>query len=70
MAYVHSARVHVGLGDRFAALVKTVQDFRLRRAMFNQTRRELLALSDRDLSDLGLNRTMIDEVAATAAYGQ
>lgn len=71
MAYVNaSCSAHVSLGDRIATLAKAVNDYRLRRALYNQTRNELMSLSDRDLADLGLNRTMIDDVAASAAYGK
>ena len=38
------------------------------RRMFNQTYRELSELSDRDLNDLGLNRSMIRATARGAVY--
>jgi len=38
------------------------------RAMFRKTITELNALSDRELHDLGLNRSMITDVARTAVY--
>lgn len=40
-----------------------------RRAMFTRTVRELSALSNRELADLGLDRSMIYTVAHEAAYG-
>ena len=38
------------------------------RAMFRKTITELNALSDRELHDLGLNRSMISDVARKAVY--
>jgi len=43
---------------------KTMRD----RAMFRKTVSELRALSDRELHDLGLNRSMISDVAHKAVY--
>ena len=41
-----------------------------RRAVYAQTVRELNALTDRELADLGIARTSIAEVAREAAYGK
>ena len=38
------------------------------RRMYNQTIRELNSLSDRELNDLGLCRSMISDVARSAVY--
>lgn len=38
------------------------------RAMFRKTVNELAALSDRELNDLGLCRSMITDVARSAVY--
>lgn len=38
------------------------------RRMFRKTITELNALSDRELHDLGLNRSMISDVARSAVY--
>ncbi len=40
-----------------------------RRAVYQRTLRELSALSNRDLADLGIDRKMITRVANEAAYG-
>lgn len=70
MAYVNSTRsVQVTFSDRFAAIVKVVKDQIERRRVFNQTLYELRNLSDRDLSDLGMDRTSLVSVAREAAYG-
>ncbi len=55
-------------GDKLAALWAQVQESRAKRAVFNQTFRELSALSTRELNDLGLCRSMIRRVAYQAAY--
>ena len=69
MAYVNSSRsAQVNLSDRFAAMVKVVKDMIERRRVYNQTLFELNNLSDRDLSDLGISRASIAEVAREAAY--
>jgi uncharacterized protein YjiS (DUF1127 family) len=38
--------------------------------MFNQTARELNALTDRELADLGIDRSSIREIAMQAACGR
>lgn len=40
-----------------------------KRKVFHTTRRELAALSDRDLNDLGIARFDINRLAMEAAYG-
>lgn len=70
MAYVNSTRsVQVSFSDRFAAIVKVVKDQIERRRVFNQTLYELRNLSERDLSDLGMDRSSLVSVAREAAYG-
>lgn len=69
MAYMTSTRsVQMSFSGRLAALVVAVKDLIARRRVFNQTLFELGQLSDRDLSDLGLNRASISDVAHEAAY--
>ena len=71
MAYVNSTRVAPnGLADRFAALVKSAKTALNKRRVYAQTVRELNALSDRELLDLGLHKSMIVDVAREAAYGK
>jgi uncharacterized protein YjiS (DUF1127 family) len=70
MAYVNSSRqATVSFGDLIAALVKVIGQSMQRRRVYLQTLNELNALSDRDLSDLGLARSDIPYVAREAAYG-
>lgn len=70
MAYVNSSRaVHVTLADRIAALFTVAREAGARRALYTQTLRELNALTDRELMDLGLVRGNITSIAREAAYG-
>lgn len=57
-----------GFAARISAVVAHVTEALARRAVFNQTVRELSSLSNRDLADLGLSRSMIKSVAYEAAY--
>ena len=71
MAYVNSSRAATyGIADRAAAIVKTIRVSLERRRVFKQTVRELQALSNRELADLGIHRAMITRVANEAAYGK
>ena len=71
MAYVNTTRAtHPTLADRFGALLSAVKAAFARRRIYDQTVRELRALSDRDLTDLGINRSMIGSIATEAAYGK
>lgn len=71
MAYVNTSRVaHPGLADRLSALVVDMKKVMARRAIFKQTQRELNALSNRELADLGIGRSMITRLAQEAAYGK
>jgi uncharacterized protein YjiS (DUF1127 family) len=58
----------VSFYDRFADLAVGLKDAIARRRVYNQTVFELSHLSDRDLSDLGLSRGNIADVAREAAY--
>lgn len=72
MAYVNSALRSdtLSLRDLIANPFAALQLMARRRRVFVQTLTELEALSDRDLADLGLHRSMIREVAKDAAYGK
>lgn len=58
------------LSERFAALRENFAAARAQRKIYNTTMTELDALSNRDLADLGLSRSMIKSVAMQAAYGK
>ena len=71
MAYVNSTRAASGsFSDRFSAVTKYVQLALQRRRMYSQTARELNALTDRELADLGIHRTDIRRIALQAAHGK
>jgi uncharacterized protein YjiS (DUF1127 family) len=71
MAYVNSSRATTyGIADRVAVIVKSLRVGLERRRVFKQTVRELQALSNRELADLGIHRSMITRVANEAAYGK
>jgi uncharacterized protein YjiS (DUF1127 family) len=57
-------------GDRIAALRSELAERRAKYAVYTTTLRELSSLTNRDLNDLGLSRSMIKGVAIEAAYGK
>ena len=72
MAYLNTtARADV-LSFRDIAMrpLRSLQLMAQRRRVYGQTLAELGALSDRDLADLGLHRSMISADAKDAAYGK
>lgn len=58
------------LRDRLVARIETARADFAKWRVYRDTVRELSALSNRDLSDLGLSRSMIRGVAIEAAYGK
>lgn len=65
----NSARQN-GIGARLMTAFERMQENRARAAVYRQTLRELNALTNRDLEDLGINRLMIKSIANQAAYGK
>ena len=61
-----SAVVDAGATGFFASLADKFRRYTL----YRNTLRELDSLSDRDLLDLGLSRSMVETVAHDAAYGK
>jgi uncharacterized protein YjiS (DUF1127 family) len=57
------------LFSRIGAVFHDVQDMIGRYRVFRQTYDELSALSDRQLADLGLHRSMITRIAMDASQG-
>lgn len=71
MAYVNTTRaVKPSVADRMVAFFAGVSAMVQRRRIYAQTLRELHALSDRELSDLGMHRLAITDIAREAAYGK
>lgn len=52
----------------FARLKSDLAAKLARRKVYRQTLNELMSLSDRELNDLGLNRSVLRSVAYQAAY--
>ena len=69
IAHPHNAAADLGFAGRLSAAIQRMQENRARRAIYRQTVRELNALTNRDLSDLGINRAMITRLAHEAAWG-
>lgn len=72
MAYVNST-LHadqLSLREVIAHPFSALRLMAQRRRVYLQTVSELSALSDRDLADLGLHRSMVRAVAKDAAYGK
>ncbi len=57
-----------GFSARFTGLLIDLRARLARRKVYNQTLSELQNLSNRELADLGLNRSIIRRVAYQAAY--
>jgi uncharacterized protein YjiS (DUF1127 family) len=71
MATVNTTRVSsFGLADRIAAFVASTKAAAAKRRVYATTVTELNGLTDRELSDLGIARIMIQDLARTAAYGK
>ncbi|OYX40972.1 MAG: hypothetical protein B7Z02_17235 [Rhodobacterales bacterium 32-67-9] len=71
MAYASGIRrIEIGLAERVAAFFRGLSDSRRRYSVYRQTVRELAALSERDLADLGIHRSSITTIAMEAAYGK
>ena len=59
-----------GLRDRLTARIDAARADYAKWRTYRTTVNELSALSNRDLADLGLSRSMISSVAHEAAYGK
>lgn len=71
MAYMNVVRgVESGLIEHLSTYVNTLRENRQRQRLYRQTVRELSALTDRELADLGLHRSAIENIAHEAAYGK
>lgn len=56
-----------GLSAIAANIVASVKEAQARRRVFKQTFNELQSLTNRELADLGINRSMIRSIALEAA---
>ena len=67
MAFASDTRsASISLADRFAAFGTSFVEAMAQRKLYRQTLTELEALSNRELADLGINRSMIKSVAIQA----
>ena len=58
------------LVKRVQAFVATLKQTFRRRALYRQTLRELNALTEREMNDLGIHPAMISQMAREAAHGK
>lgn len=58
------------LGQRVEAFRAALAEKAEKRKVYRTTMTELQSLSNRDLADLGLSRSMIPNIAFEAAYGK
>lgn len=63
-----NATATVGLRDRLTARLHGVRADYAKWRIYRTTVNELSALTNRDLADLGLSRSMISSIAYEAAY--
>ncbi len=71
MATLNATRTPaLGLAERLTLALSAVKTSYRKYALYRQTRRELKALSDRELNDLGIHASMIEQIAQEAAYGR
>ena len=70
MAYATDIRAYgATLSQRISEARAALADRYAKYSTYKVTLNELAGLSDRDLADLGINRTMIRGIATEAAYG-
>jgi uncharacterized protein YjiS (DUF1127 family) len=71
MATLNATRTKsLGLAERLMAVLAAVSTYRRKHAVYRQTRRELMALTQRELNDLGIDPSMIGRIAHEAAWGR
>ena len=69
IAHTHNAAATSGIAGRLMAAIQHMQENRARHVIYRQTVRELNALTNRDLADLGIERATITRLAREAAWG-
>ncbi len=69
MATLVHSRSQSSILDRVGHIFETVRARYAQYRVYSNTLDELQRLSERELDDLGLNRTMLKQVAHQAAYG-
>lgn len=67
MAFATDTRsASISLADRFATFRANLAEAMANRKLYRRTLSELEALSNRELADLGINRSMIKSIALQA----
>ncbi|ETD84088.1 DUF1127 domain-containing protein [Rhodobacter capsulatus] len=54
----------------FSNFLTSIREALARRKVYRQTLAELRSLSNRELNDLGMHRSMLTRIALEAAYGK
>ncbi|ADE86115.1 DUF1127 domain-containing protein [Rhodobacter capsulatus] len=54
----------------FSNFLASIREALARRKVYRQTLAELRSLSNRELNDLGMHRSMLTRIALEAAYGK
>jgi uncharacterized protein YjiS (DUF1127 family) len=71
MAFATETRsIAPSIFERISKFAKDWSAFNAQQRVYRETVRELSRLSNRDLADLGLNRSMIGDIAREAAFGK
>lgn len=70
MAYANDIRVAgFNIAERFNGFRSALADRNAKNKIYRQTVSELSNLTNRELDDLGIHRSMIRAIATEAAYG-
>jgi len=69
MATFADTHAPAGFSIRFAEVLKVLADRIIQKHQYRVAVRELNALTSRELNDLGINRTNIEQIAFDCAYG-
>jgi uncharacterized protein YjiS (DUF1127 family) len=67
MAFTTQTHAGISLADRFHAFRADFAEARAKRAQYRITRDELSKLTNSELADIGVNRSMITRIAMDAA---
>lgn len=67
MAFTTQTHAGVTFADRIAAFRADFNAARAKRATYRTTKNELSSLTNRELADIGINRSMINRLAMEAA---
>jgi len=67
MAFTTQTHAGISFADRFDAFRADFKAARAKRAIYRTTKNELGSLTNRELADIGINRSMINRIAMEAA---